>query len=88
MSVHLAVMMLFVIGEIYLLRISLGAITQYSNLVNQLNDDDVSTAPYVVYEQYIAKQFNIFFFGASSECSSKLLMSINILLQEVIERFY
>lgn len=71
MSVHLAFMILFIIGEIYLLRISLGAVTEYIDIADQLNDDDVSTIAYASYEQFIAKQFNKFFFGASSECSSK-----------------
>jgi hypothetical protein len=75
MLVHLAMMILFLIAEIYLLRISLSAVTEYSNITSQINaDDDVSTIPYATYENFISNQFNKFFFGASSECSKTLYL--------------
>lgn len=75
MGIHLAWMILFLIAEIFLLKISSSAVHDYKSIVGELGDDDsvISTAPYGVYEDYISKQFNKFFFGAISNCSSKSL---------------
>lgn len=70
-------MILFFIGEIVLIRTALNASNEYSAIVSLSTKDDISTLPYATYEGFLSKEFNRFFFGATSDCSSTFL-SINL----------
>jgi hypothetical protein len=73
-AIHLIMMILALSGELVLLQVALNAANEYSAIVDVTNADDISTLPYATYEGFISKEFNRFFFGANSNCQSKLIV--------------
>jgi hypothetical protein len=68
-ALHLILLILGLVGEIYVLKTSLDATQHFEAAFNDLK---TSYPPYVSYESMIAQKFNDFFFGASSACKSKI----------------
>lgn len=69
--IHLLCMILGLIGELVLLRTSLNATKRYHDVYVEMKANPNLLPPYEAYETFIDRQFNRFFFGAASECSSK-----------------
>jgi hypothetical protein len=71
---HLAFLILGLIGEIYVLRRSLAAVQQYSDVYKSLTATPSSYPGYVTFERTLSEKFNAFFFGAVSECKTTLYL--------------
>lgn len=69
--IHLVMLILGIVGEIYLLMLSLTAVTQYKSVYDDLSANPNSNPSFVIYEAALASKFNDFFFGATSTCKSK-----------------
>lgn len=69
---HLALLIAGLAIEIYILKSSLSAVQQYQIVYQEMENNPDVQPDYAVYEDFISVLFNRFFFGASSECSSKL----------------
>lgn len=76
MAIHTAMMIAALVGEIYLLEVSLSATQQYQNVYDQLVLDSSVQPAYVTFESLISDKFNNFFFGAASRCQSKIIIKL------------
>jgi len=74
--VHLALLVTGLAIEIYILKASLSAVQQYQIVYRDMEANPDVEPEYAVYENFISVMFNRFFFGASSECSSKYVLSV------------
>jgi hypothetical protein len=70
-AVHLSLLILGLIGEIYVLKTALDATQRFDESYQSLSGSPATYPPYVSFESMIAQKFNDFFFGASSTCKSK-----------------
>jgi hypothetical protein len=61
------------VAEIYLLKLSLTASEQFQDINSALTADPDNPPAYVDFEELLAQKFNRFFFGAGSECKSRLI---------------